>query len=375
MSVPQKIRTRAEHLARTINEHNYRYYVLDNPAIPDEEYDQLFRELKALESQYPELITPQSPTQRVGAQPLKAFAQVRHALPMLSLDNAFTDEELQAFDERIHQRLKTTAEIVYVCEPKLDGVAVSLIYRGGELHQAATRGDGEVGEDVTQNVRTVSAIPLQLRGSDYPQLLEVRGEITMSKAGFAKFNVEAAEKGLKTFVNPRNAASGSLRQLDPKITATRPLAFFAYGIGQADPSGLPATHAEILDVLQQWGIPVARDRDLVTGIGACEKYYRRILQKRDTLPFEIDGVVFKVNDLALQKQLGFVSRAPRWAVAHKFPALEKATRLRAMEFQVGRTGAITPVARLEPVFVGGATVSNATLHNFDEDSSKGCARG
>ncbi len=375
MSVPQKIRVRAEHLARTINEHNYRYYALSDPGIPDEEYDLLFRELKELENQYPELITPQSPTQRVGAQPLKAFAQVRHTLPMLSLDNAFTDEELESFDERIHQRLKTTAEIVYVCEPKLDGVAVSLIYRDGELHQAATRGDGEVGEDVTQNVRTIAAIPLQLRGSDYPQLLEVRGEITMPKAGFAKFNAEAAEQGLKTFVNPRNAASGSLRQLDPRVTATRPLAFFAYGIGQAEPSGLPAAHAEILNVLQQWGIPVAGDRDLVTGIGACQKYYRRILQKRDTLPFEIDGVVFKVNDLALQKQLGFVSRAPRWAIAHKFPALEKATRLRAVEFQVGRTGAITPVARLEPVFVGGATVSNATLHNFDEIVRKDVREG
>jgi DNA ligase (NAD+) len=366
LNVPKKIRQRADELTQTLNEHNYRYYVLDAPSVPDEEYDRLFQELKRLEAEYPELINPHSPTQRVGAQPLKAFAQVRHVIPMLSLDNVFNLDELQAFDERIHQRLKITDEIDYVCEPKLDGVAVSLIYRDGELIQAATRGDGEVGEDVTLNVRTVASIPLQLRSDGYPPLLEVRGEITMPKAGFAQFNAEAAQKGQKVFVNPRNAASGSLRQLDPRITATRPLIFFAYSAAQSQKHELPATQFEILEALRRWGIPVAHDREKVTGISACEDYYQRILEKRDDLPFEIDGVVYKVNELDLQEKLGFVSRAPRWAVAHKFPALEKATRVRAIEFQVGRTGALTPVARLEPVFVGGATVSNATLHNFDE---------
>ncbi len=366
MIPPERIRSRISQLVQTLNEHSYRYYVLDNPSIPDEEYDRLFRELQTLETQYPELITPLSPTQRVGAQPLKFFATVQHAIPMLSLDNLFGEEELRAFDERIQQRLKSTTEIIYECEPKLDGVAISLLYQNGELRQAATRGDGATGEDVTQNIRTIQAIPLHLRGDDYPPVLEVRGEIYMPKAGFAQFNREAAEKGLKTFVNPRNAASGSLRQLDPKITASRPLAFFAYGLGQTQGGRLPSTHYEILEKLQQWGVPVAHDHELATGAEGCKNYYQRILKKRDNLPYEIDGVVYKVNDLALQKQLGFVSRAPRWAAAHKFPALEKATRLKAIEFQVGRTGAVTPVARLEPVFVGGATVSNATLHNFDE---------
>lgn len=366
MSAPQKIRHRAEQLAKTLHEHSYRYYVLDSPSIPDEEYDRLFRELQALEAEYPELVTADSPTQRIGAHPLKSFAEVHHQIPMLSLDNVFSSEELQAFDERIHQRLKTEAEITYACEPKLDGVAISLIYQKGELQQGSTRGDGSVGEDITQNVRTIQAIPLRLHGAHYPDLLEVRGEVVMPKAGFEQFNQEAAKKGQKIFVNPRNAASGSLRQLDPKITATRPLTFFGYGVGQIDKNALPATHYEILEKLQQWGLPVARDHEVVKGVAGCEKYFQRLLKKRDSLAYEIDGVVYKVNELALQQQLGFVSRSPRWAAAHKFPAIEKATLLNAIEFQVGRTGAITPVARLEPVFVGGATVSNATLHNFDE---------
>ncbi|MBS0350543.1 MAG: NAD-dependent DNA ligase LigA [Proteobacteria bacterium] len=362
----KKIKQTAENLAQTINEYNYQYYVLDSPTVPDEEYDRLFRELQELEAQYPELVSPRSPTQRIGGQPLKAFRQIQHALPMLSLDNIFSLEELPAFDARIRQRLHTSEEIIYECEPKMDGVAISLLYFQGELKQAATRGDGTTGEDVTVNVRTIKAVPLRLRGSDFPNQLEIRGEIYMPKAGFAKFNEEAIQKGLKTLVNPRNAASGSLRQLDPKITASRPLAFFAYGLGQTDEPLLAATHYEILEKLQSWGVPVARQHELATGAQGCERYYQKIAQLRDSLPFEIDGVVYKVNSLALQKQLGFVSRAPRWAVAHKFPALEKATRLKDIEFRVGRTGALTPVARLEPVFVGGATVSNATLHNFDE---------
>jgi DNA ligase (NAD+) len=366
LSVPEKIRRRAEQLAQDLHEHNYRYYALESPSIPDEEYDRLFRELQALEAKHPELITPDSPTQRVGAAPIQSFAEVRHEIPMLSIDNVFTEEELRAFDERVHQRLKTTAEIVYACEPKLDGVAISLKYEDGKLRQASTRGDGFVGEEVTHNVRTIHAIPLRLHGENYPAVLEVRGEIYMTKRGFARLNEESAQKGNKVFVNPRNAASGSLRQLDARITATRPLAFFAYGVGEVTAGVLPATHEAVLQKLQDWGMPVAPEHERVKGIAGCEIYYQRLLKKREALPYEIDGVVYKVNDLGLQAQLGFVSRAPRWAVAHKFPAIEKATRLQAIEFQVGRTGAITPVARLEPVFVGGVTVSNATLHNFDE---------
>lgn len=365
MSVPDKLRQRAQELVKLIQEHNYRYYVLDQPTVPDTEYDKLFKELKELEQQYPELISSHSPTQRIGGEPLKAFAHIEHKIPMLSIDNVFTLEELAAFDERIHQRLKITAEIEYTCEPKLDGVAVSLIYRQGELQQAATRGDGFVGEDVTLNVRTIAAVPLHLHGSGYPPILEVRGEVFMPRAGFEKFNAEAAKKGLKTFVNPRNAASGSLRQLDPRITAARPLGFLAYGLGTFE-GKTPATQFELLEHFRQWGIPVAKEHEKVRGVAGCEKFYQEILQNRENLPFEIDGVVYKVNDFKLQNQLGFISRAPRWAVAHKFPAIEKATWLKNIDFHVGRTGALTPVARLEPVFVGGATVSNATLHNFDE---------
>lgn len=375
MSVPQKIKARANTLAIALQDHNYRYYVLSAPSIPDAEYDALFRELQALEQAYPELLTPHSPTQRVGAAPLKSFVSVTHALPMLSLDNVFDAEGLEAFDTRVKQRLKTSQEIAYVCEPKLDGVAISLRYESGKLVVAATRGDGTTGEDVTQNIKTIQAIPLQLRGEGYPDILEVRGEIYMPKAGFEALNREAEKLGEKTFVNPRNAASGSLRQLDSKVTAKRPLAFYAYSVGVIEGGTLPEYHVEILKKLQTWGLPVCDLIDCVTGIAACEAFYQGILTKRDALPYEIDGVVYKVNALTLQAQLGFVSRAPRWAIAHKFPAQEKTTTVKAIEFQVGRTGAITPVARLAPVFVGGVTVSNATLHNFDELARKDIRAG
>lgn len=366
----KKISEQVESLRKTINEHNYHYYVLDNPIIPDAEYDRLYRELVALEQQYPELITPSSPTQRVGGQPSMTFKQVTHVVPMLSLDNVFSLEELTAFDERVHNRLRYSGPIEYVCEPKLDGVAISLLYENGVLVQGATRGDGTTGEEVTQNVRTITAIPLMLRGKDFPAQLEVRGEIYMPKAGFEKLNKKARDAGEKIFVNPRNAASGSLRQLDSRITASRALAFYGYALGVVQGWELPKTHAQVLVQLAEWGLPVCHEIVTAQGLQACMKFYENILKKRGSLPYEIDGVVYKVNSLELQQNLGFVSRAPRWAIAHKFPAQEKLTVVRAIEFQVGRTGAITPVARLEPVFVGGVTVSNATLHNFDELARK-----
>ncbi len=366
MVVSEKIKKKINHLRSAIIEYNYYYYVLAQPKVPDSEYDRLFYELKQLELQYPQLITPDSPTQRVGATPLKTFEQVEHKIPMLSLDNVFDESQLRAFNDRVQQRLEKTEVIAFVCEPKLDGVAISLIYENGHLIQAATRGDGMVGENVTQNIRTVNSVPLQLRGDDYPHLLEVRGEIYMPKAGFETLNRLAIERGEKTFVNPRNAASGSLRQLDSKITAERPLAFYAYQVGRMEKGHLSESHFDILEQLKQWGLPVNHEIVLVKGIEACIDYHHQILNKRDALDYEIDGVVYKVNSIEDQKKLGFVSRAPRWAIAHKFPAQEKLTKVKAIEFQVGRTGAITPVARLEPVFVGGATVSNATLHNFDE---------
>ena len=353
-------------LQATLNEHNYRYHVLDQPSIPDAEYDRLFNQLKALEAEHPAAVTADSPTQRVGDKPLVGFSQITHQLPMLSLDNVFNEAELIAFDERVHKILGTRKVIEYVCEPKLDGVAISLRYVNGLLQTAATRGDGTTGEDVTQNVKTIRAIPLKLQGSGYPQILEVRGEIYMPKAGFEKFNHQAEQSGEKVFANPRNAASGSLRQLDSRITAQRPLAFYAYAIGVVEGGQMPLTHYAILQQLKMWGLPVTQLTQRVQGVQACEQFYQHIMQQRSKLPFEIDGVVYKVNSLAEQHQLGFVSRAPRWAIAHKFPAEEKLTEVKAIEFQVGRTGAITPVARLEPVFVGGVTVSNATLHNFDE---------
>lgn len=354
-----------------INSHNYQYYALDNPTIPDAEYDRLFRELQSLESLFPVLVSPDSPTQRVGSTPLTAFSQVTHTIPMLSLGNAFNDDELNEFNRRVMERLKKfhvgeTDDIEYACEPKLDGIAVSLLYRESVLVQAATRGDGTTGEDITQNVRTISSIPLRLQGNNIPAVLEVRGEIYMPKAGFNQLNENAKLQGEKPFVNPRNAAAGSLRQLDPRITAQRPLEMCAYSVGLVEGGVIPATHTEVLYALSTWGLRINQEMTAVLGIKACSDYFTVLEKKRIDLAYDIDGIVFKVNDLSLQQQLGFISRAPRWAIAKKFPAQEEVTQLLDVEFQVGRTGAITPVARLKPVFVGGVTVSNATLHNRDE---------
>src|SRR5436190_7113096 len=357
-------------LKKKINEHNYRYHILDEPLISDAIYDKLFRELEDLEKQYPELIRNDSPTQRVGSTPLSSFQQVQHAVPMLSLENAFSEKEVFAFNKRIQERLHTEKEIEYACEPKLDGVAVSLIYHKGLLVRAATRGDGTIGEDITLNVRTILSIPLQLRGSDYPTDLEVRGEVYIPKKAFQQLNERLKKAGEKTFVNPRNAAAGSLRQLNPKITAQRSLAFFTHSVGQIKDGKLAATHTAILNQFKQWGLPRCPQTQTAKNILACLAYYHKIAQQRTTLPYDIDGVVYKVNSIALQQQLGFVSRAPRWAPAHKFPSQEEFTQVLAIEFQVGRTGALTPVARLQPVFVGGATISNATLHNMDEVKRK-----
>lgn len=363
-------KAKIDQLRQQINEHNYRYYVLDAPIISDAAYDALLQQLKQLEQQHPEFITPDSPTQRVGAPPLKAFAEVQHQVPMLSLDNVFSAEEFLAFDRRIHERLDLAREIEYACEPKLDGLAVSLVYEKGQLTLASTRGDGFTGENVTLNVRTIASAPLSLRGSDYPSLLEVRGEIYISKKGFSLLNAKAQERGEKTFVNPRNAAAGSLRQLDSAITAQRPLSLFCYAVGNVSEGDVAATHHELLEKLRLWGLPVIIASEVVVGAAACEDYYQKLLQKREQLPFEIDGVVFKVNRLDYQRQLGFVSRSPRFAIAYKFPANEANTKVLAVEFNVGRTGALTPIARLQPVFVGGATISNATLHNMDEVQRK-----
>jgi len=366
MTASKAIINKVNALRKTLRDHNYRYYVLSEPSVPDSEYDRLFRELRQLEADYPELASIDSPTQRVGAKPLSSFATVVHDIPMLSLDNVFNQDELAAFNNRVSQRVETTTEIEYVCEPKLDGVAISLRYEKGVLVTAATRGDGATGEDVTQNVRTIASVPLQLRGGDFPDVLEVRGEIVMPIAGFNQFNAKAQQQGEKGFVNPRNAASGSLRQLDSRITAKRPLSFYAYASGVVKGGTLADSHWDMLQQFKKWGFPVSDLIHKEVGLKGCERFYENILKKRDDLPFEIDGVVYKVNSFALQKKLGFVSRAPRWAIAHKFPAQEKLTTVNAIEVQVGRTGAITPVARLDPIFVGGVTVSNATLHNFDE---------
>ena len=361
----QIIIDKIEKLREKLNEHNYRYYVLDDPSITDAEYDRLFRQLQELEASNPELITSDSPTQRVGAAPLKKFAEIKHVVPMLSLDNAFTEEDLLAFDKRIKQRLDNPHEIEYSCEPKMDGVAMSLIYEKGYLVKAATRGDGFVGEDVTLNVRTIKSIPLRLHGKNYPKILEVRGEIYMPKKGFDALNAHARKNDEKTFANPRNAAAGSLRQLDPKITASRTLEMFCYGVGQVSEK-LAANHSEQMQQLQEWGIRVNPESKVVKGVEGCLAYYNSIAKKREKLSYEIDGVVYKVNSIRLQEELGFVSRAPRWAIAHKFPAHEEMTEVLGIEFQVGRTGVLTPVARLQPVFVSGVTVSNATLHNLDD---------
>jgi DNA ligase (NAD+) len=363
MSLQQQIDTLRQDLRR----YEYEYHVLDNPTIPDAEYDRLFHQLKALEAAHPELITADSPTQRVGAKPLSGFAQIRHEIPMLSLDNAFSDEEFYAFVKRIEDRLIRLPEpLTFCCEPKLDGLAVSILYVNGVLTQAATRGDGTTGEDITANIRTIRNIPLQLLMDNPPVRLEVRGEVFMPHAGFERLNQQALEKGEKTFANPRNAAAGSLRQLDPKITSKRPLVLNAYGIGIAEGVDLPNTHYERLQWLKSIGIPVNPEIRLCNGTDEVLDFYRDIQNKRSSLGYDIDGTVLKINDIALQEKLGFISKAPRWAIAYKFPAQEELTRLNDVEFQVGRTGAITPVAKLEPVFVAGVTVSNATLHNGDE---------
>lgn len=359
-----------ERLKKKINEHNYRYYILDDPLISDSAFDALFIELQKLEKQYPQFVTDDSPTQRVGVTPLTSFNQVEHVIPMLSLGNAFSEKEVLAFNKRIQDRLASHKMIEYACEPKLDGIAVSVTYENGKLIRAATRGDGNIGEDITLNIRTISMVPLQLRGSDYPKVLEVRGEVYIPKKSFLQLNNRLQQTGEKTFVNPRNAAAGSLRQLDPKITAKRALAFFTHSVGEVKKGKLADKHTEILHQFENWGLPRCPQTESALGIEACLAYYHKITKLRASLPYEIDGVVYKVNSIALQKQLGFKSRDPRWALAHKFPAQEELSRVLAIEFQVGRTGALTPVARLEPVFVGGATVSNATLHNIDEVKRK-----
>ncbi|MDH5611896.1 MAG: NAD-dependent DNA ligase LigA [Gammaproteobacteria bacterium] len=360
------IQHKIDDLRQQLRRHSYLYYVLDDPEISDSEYDRLYRELEQLEKEHPELITSDSPTQRVGATPLKSFSQVQHLMPMLSLDNVFSENELQAFYKRIQDRLGTDNTVEFAVEPKLDGLAVSIVYENGELVRAATRGDGTTGEDITQNIRTLHSVPLRLLGDDFPDVLEVRGEVFMPKAGFDELNRLAREKGEKTFVNPRNAAAGSLRQLDPGITAKRPLAMYCYGAGIVEGYDLPGKHSEILQQIKRWGFPVCSESKVVEGVQGCVEFYETLLNNRDRLAYDIDGVVYKVNQIALQNKLGFVARAPRWAIAHKFPAQEEITTILDVDFQVGRTGALTPVARLEPVFVGGVTVSNATLHNMDE---------
>jgi len=364
MPVPGKLRERAEALRREIETHNHAYYVLDAPTIPDAEYDKLFRELAALEAEHPELATPDSPTQRVGGVPLEAFPQVVHATAMLSLNNAFTDDDVIAFDRRAREGLGRD-EIEYAAEPKFDGLAISLLYERGRFVRGATRGDGRTGEDVTANLRTVRSIPLRLQGRRAPAAVEVRGEVIMYKADFERINARQRERGEKEFVNPRNTAAGALRQLDPRITAERPLRFFAYGVG--DPAELPfRRHSDLLSWLAEEGLPVATERTTVKGLDGLLEFYRRIGAKRDRLPYGIDGVVYKVNDFADQRALGFVSRAPRFALAHKYAPEEATTEVLDVEVQVGRTGTLTPVARLAPVSVGGATVTNATLHNEDD---------
>lgn len=356
-------------LRAQVERYNHAYYVLDAPLVADSEYDRLFRELQALEAEHPEWITPDSPTQRVGAAPDSAFATVAHAVPMLSLSNAFDDQEVREFDRRAREKLEVE-QIAYAAEPKLDGLAVSLRYEQGVLVRAATRGDGTSGEDVTHNVRTIAAIPLRLLGEDWPEILEARGEIFMPKAGFERLNQAQAARGEKTFANPRNAAAGSLRQLDASITATRPLRFLAYGLGEVSNGELPGEYAAVLQRLRDWGLPASPELQVVMGAEGCLAYYRALLARRDALPYDVDGVVYKINRLDWQREMGFIARAPRWGLAHKLPSQEETTQVKAIEIQVGRTGALTPVARLEPVQVGGVTVTNATLHNEDEIQRK-----
>ncbi|MEN5017577.1 NAD-dependent DNA ligase LigA [Erwinia sp. Eh17-17] len=362
----ESVQDKITHLRTLLRHHEYQYHVLDAPEVPDAEYDRLMGELRELESAHPELISSDSPTQRVGAAPLSAFEQVRHEIPMLSLDNAFDEESYLAFNKRVQDRLKSSDDITFCCELKLDGLAVSLLYENGELVRAATRGDGTTGENITANVRTIGAIPLRLRGDNIPARMEVRGEVFMPQSGFEKMNDEARRTGSKVFANPRNAAAGSLRQLDPRITAKRPLTFFCYGLGLLEGGEMPRSHMGRLQQFKAWGLPVSNRVRLCHNADEVLAFYREIEADRPALGFDIDGVVIKVDSLDLQEQLGFVARAPRWAIAFKFPAQEQMTVVRDVEFQVGRTGAITPVARLEPVLVAGVIVSNATLHNADE---------
>lgn len=364
MSTPEKI-NRVKQLRDMINQHNYRYYVLDDPDVPDIEYDRLMQELIAIENELPELKTASSPTQRVGARPLDSFPEIKHEMPMLSLGNAFTEDEMTAFDRRVHEKLNVDV-VEYLAETKLDGLAVSILYEGGQFVRAATRGDGATGEDVSLNVRTIKSVPLSLLDKKYPQRIEIRGEVFMTHDSFKKLNENQKQSGGKIFVNPRNAAAGSLRQLDSGITAQRNLKFFAYGVGILEGVDLPETHAKLLSMLSNWGMPVSPETSVMKNLSACFEFYQVIANRRSSLGYDIDGVVFKVNRLDQQAMLGTVSRAPRWAIAYKFPPEEELTKVLGIDVQVGRTGALTPVARLEPIFVGGVTVTNATLHNEDE---------
>lgn len=366
---------RVDQLRTQIRAYDYQYYVLDDPTVPDAEYDRLMRELIDLETQNPQLIQEDSPTQRVSGAPVESFKEVKHEVPMLSLGNAFSREELTAFDTRVRDRLGKDSKIDYNAEPKLDGLAVSILYENGQLVRGSTRGDGHVGEDITENVRTIRSVPLRLSGKNFPKRLEVRGEVFMSKKGFKRMNDLARRNEEKEFVNPRNAAAGSLRQLDPRLTAKRPLQMFCYGFGAVDENVLPKEHFARLQRLKEWGLRVCPLVEVVKDVEGCWAYYEEILRQRDRLDYEIDGVVYKVNDTEWQQSLGYVSRAPRWAIAHKFPAQEEITQVHDVDFQVGRTGAITPVAKLKPVFVGGVTVSNATLHNMDEVERKDVRKG
>jgi len=366
VAASKKIQNQALHLRQSVTRHNYLYHTLDAPEVSDAEFDRQYRELKSLEAEYPELITDDSPTQRVGSIPLDAFDQVVHELPMLSLDNAFGETDLRDFNRRIMTRLEANDAITYACEPKIDGVAVSLLYESGRLTRGATRGDGTTGEDITQNVRTIASIPLKLIGNDYPEHFEIRGEVYFALSSFNQMNQQAEASGQKVFANPRNAAAGTLRQLDPRQTARRPLTMFVYSIGIYSGGEMPPTHSAILAKLGSWGFRVNPLIASVTGVEACIKYYEAIMSRRGDLDYEIDGVVFKVDAIADQTRLGMLTRTPRWAIAHKFPAEEGLTVLERVEFQVGRTGVITPVARLQPVKVGGVTISNATLHNMEE---------
>lgn len=365
----EKYLLQAESLRQQINHHNYQYYVLDNPEVPDAEYDRLMGELQKLELAHPELVSPESPTQRVGVKPLTGFSEITHEVPMLSLGNAFSEKDLMDFDRRIRE--KTELDIIdYVAEPKLDGLAITIMYKNGLLEYAATRGDGTTGEDVTLNIRTIKTVPLKLVGSGWPRQLEVRGEVFISHKGFEKLNESQRKNNEKTFANPRNAAAGSLRQLDSSITATRPLEIYFYGAGKIEGNNIADTHFDALKKYRTWGLRTSPEVKLAKGQRGCFEYYNNILNIRESLAYEIDGVVFKVNRYDLQKQMGQVARAPRWAVAHKFPAVEQITKLLAIDVQVGRTGKVTPVARLEPVNVAGVVVSNATLHNQDEIDRK-----